>query len=264
MVLSVHSRVGGYAENKDIARDIRIKHILPALAAKFPLVVDFTDVQDATQSFIHACISEAIVKFGEDALKLLEFRGCCSVVKSNIRTVVEYTLNVLEYAPKSATGRRLPTVDVIQAENLDLVRAVVAAVAEGAGTIDELTARTQVSRRHCEYRSHAARVLGFLQMQPRLSVTEAGKVLIQTRPNSEAERQHLEQAILRSPAINLVAPDLLDAVSPTSEVIKKRIMEFADLGDATSERRAKSLLGWRNRIFTAQLKLYDVDSIYNR
>jgi len=55
---------GSFAENKDIARDIRVKEIIPALDKNEEVTLDFKDVDSATQSFIHALISDIIRNYG--------------------------------------------------------------------------------------------------------------------------------------------------------------------------------------------------------
>ncbi|MCX6554291.1 MAG: STAS-like domain-containing protein [Candidatus Aminicenantes bacterium] len=81
---------GSFAENKDIAREIRIKHILPFISKKKEIILDFTGVENATQSFIHAMISDVIRKYGIDALDLIVFKGCNSTIKTIIEIVCEY------------------------------------------------------------------------------------------------------------------------------------------------------------------------------
>jgi STAS-like domain of unknown function (DUF4325) len=63
------------AEDKDAARQIRIDHVLPALERGDSLELDFTEVGLATQSYIHALISEAVRRYGDKALSLLHFTG---------------------------------------------------------------------------------------------------------------------------------------------------------------------------------------------
>ena len=49
----IAKKAGIFAENKDVARDFRLKQIMPALASgENRIVLDFTDVTGATQSFI--------------------------------------------------------------------------------------------------------------------------------------------------------------------------------------------------------------------
>lgn len=88
--IALFNRVGAFAENKDTARDIRIKEIIPALNAGEDIVLDFEKVDAATQSFIHALISDAIRKFGSDALDRISFKSCTPTVKKIIGIVVDY------------------------------------------------------------------------------------------------------------------------------------------------------------------------------
>lgn len=84
--------VGSFAEDKDKARQIRLEHVLPALAAGHSLTLDFGGVAVCTQSFVHALISEALRSKGSEALDVIRFRSCNPTVKSVILTVVEYSL----------------------------------------------------------------------------------------------------------------------------------------------------------------------------
>lgn len=88
--ISIFTRVGAFAENKDTARDIRIKEIIPALSDGEEVVLDFEKVEAATQSFVHALISDVIRKFGGDALERMSFKSCSPVVKKIIGIVVDY------------------------------------------------------------------------------------------------------------------------------------------------------------------------------
>ena len=88
--ISIFNRVGAFAENKDTARDIRVKEIIPALNGGEEVVLDFEKVEAATQSFIHALISDVIRKFGSDAMERMSFKSCSPVVKKIIGIVVDY------------------------------------------------------------------------------------------------------------------------------------------------------------------------------
>lgn len=81
---------GPFAENKDIAMDIRLKKIMPAMAKDQQIVIDFSDVEAATQSFVHALISDAIRKYGPKALDKISFKSCNDTVKKIIIIVTEY------------------------------------------------------------------------------------------------------------------------------------------------------------------------------
>ncbi len=88
--IKLFQRVGNFAENKDIARDIRINEIAPALENKREVALDFERVESATQSFIHALISDLIRKFGSNVLDKVYFKNCNETVKKVINIVVEY------------------------------------------------------------------------------------------------------------------------------------------------------------------------------
>lgn len=80
------------AEDKDEARRIREQVILPALADGKPVRLDFSKVELATQSYIHALISAAFRQYGEQATRLIAFEHCTPEVQQLVLTVVEYTV----------------------------------------------------------------------------------------------------------------------------------------------------------------------------
>ena len=86
----LHSLVGHFAENKDIARDIRSKEIIPALDHNEEVVVDFEKVNSATKSFIHALISDLIRKYGIQILDKVAFKNCNETIQKLIGIVVDY------------------------------------------------------------------------------------------------------------------------------------------------------------------------------
>lgn len=90
IVVSIKAKAGVFAENKDIARELRVKHIIPALAKDQTVIIDFSGVSGATQSFMHALISDAVRKFGVDVFDKLRFKNCSPVVKEVVTIVSEY------------------------------------------------------------------------------------------------------------------------------------------------------------------------------
>lgn len=81
---------GTFAENKDIASNIRIKKLMPALKNKKQVILDFRDVTGATQSFIHALISDVIRQYGSNVLDSISFKNCNLVIQEVITIVTEY------------------------------------------------------------------------------------------------------------------------------------------------------------------------------
>ena len=94
MIVKIIDKCGDFAENKDIARDIREKTIKPIFNTKTDeeIILDFSGVDSTTQSFIHALLSEFFQVAGESALNRFEFRECSKAVKSLITTVINYSL----------------------------------------------------------------------------------------------------------------------------------------------------------------------------
>lgn len=82
--------VGSFAENKDLARKIRLNKIMPALEDKQEITLDFEGIDSATQSFIHALISELIRNYGIEVLDKIYFKNCNETIKKIINIVVDY------------------------------------------------------------------------------------------------------------------------------------------------------------------------------
>ena len=83
-------RAGAFAENKDVARDIRIREIIPALENNEEVTLDFEGVGAVTQSFVHALISDLLRKYGNAALDRIAFKSCSDTVQKIISIVVDY------------------------------------------------------------------------------------------------------------------------------------------------------------------------------
>lgn len=86
----IFDKAGAFAENKDVARDIRIQEIMPALEKNEEILIDFKRVDAVTQSFVHALISDSLRKYGSDALERISFKSCNDTVKKIINIVVDY------------------------------------------------------------------------------------------------------------------------------------------------------------------------------
>ncbi|MCD8740610.1 STAS-like domain-containing protein [Mucilaginibacter roseus] len=86
----IYKYTNDFAENKDIARDLRINKIQPELDKNGRIKIDFDKVGSATQSFVHALISEVIRTYGIQILDNIHFENCNSRVQKIIEIVVEY------------------------------------------------------------------------------------------------------------------------------------------------------------------------------
>jgi hypothetical protein len=81
-----------FQEDKELAREIRHTRLLPALAENRSIRLDFSDVDYATQSFVHALIGEVLKRYGESILDRLEFHKCSQQLQNVISLVVNYSL----------------------------------------------------------------------------------------------------------------------------------------------------------------------------
>ena len=101
--VNIFSLAGGFAENKDTARDIRVNQIFPALDKHEQIALNFDQVSSTTQSFIHALISDAIRKYGSDSLDRIIFKSCNKNIQQIIKIVVEYMQEGIESEVEETT-----------------------------------------------------------------------------------------------------------------------------------------------------------------
>ncbi len=90
ITINMFDHVGVFAENKDVAADIRTHTLIPALEKKQHVILDFEKVEGATQSFIHALISDLMRKFESEVLDSIQFKSCNATVQGIISIVVDY------------------------------------------------------------------------------------------------------------------------------------------------------------------------------
>ncbi|OGQ22910.1 MAG: hypothetical protein A3I05_08510 [Deltaproteobacteria bacterium RIFCSPLOWO2_02_FULL_44_10] len=88
--IKIFKETGSFAENKDKARDIRLHTIIPALEKKQKVILNFEHVDSATQSFIHALISDLLRKYGTEVLDDISFKACNTTLQKIITIVVDY------------------------------------------------------------------------------------------------------------------------------------------------------------------------------
>lgn len=93
-----------FAEDKDVAADVRERVIRPSLQDAQEVVLDFSGVELVTQSFIHAMISDVLRTHGEAALELIVFKGCDPAVRGIVETVVQYSLETVDELAEPGSG----------------------------------------------------------------------------------------------------------------------------------------------------------------
>ncbi|TRZ50654.1 DUF4325 domain-containing protein [bacterium] len=83
-------KTGSFAENKDIAKDIRTNELIPLLENNENVILNFEGIDAATQSFVHALISDLLRKYGSAVLDKISFKGCNEKVRKIISIVTDY------------------------------------------------------------------------------------------------------------------------------------------------------------------------------
>jgi hypothetical protein len=248
---------GPVAQDKDWARSARADLLMPALALGSVVCLDFGGVQIATQSFVHALLSEATRIHGEAGLARIEFRACSEQVKQAIQTVVTYSIRARELAADMTAHQDvIRSADVPQADDLQKIRRVVETLADGPTPMDLIASLLGYSVRHTYYRASAARVLDLLHLASGIAViTGRGIKLVTTTPKSLAEQELLKDAVASSPVLRQIAPGLLGRREPKSAEIIKRLTAVAHLSPSTAARRVQCLLSWRRQLLEQQLVL---------
>ncbi len=84
--------VGSFAENKDKAREIRLEQIIPALEKGKSIILDFTNIEGVTQSFIHALVSDLVRHYGNEIFERVLFKNCAKNVQKIINIVADYMM----------------------------------------------------------------------------------------------------------------------------------------------------------------------------
>ncbi len=88
--IKIFKQAGQFADNKDLARELRLNTLIPALEKNQSIILDFEHVEGATQSFIHALISDLIRQYGNEIIEKIQFKSCNETIKGIITIVVDY------------------------------------------------------------------------------------------------------------------------------------------------------------------------------
>ena len=91
MIIKLINEAGEFGENKDTAKRIRIKQIMPALIDNEEVILDFAGMSGATQSFIHALIVNPMREFGDLFFEKVSFKNCSPTIQQVVKIVSEYT-----------------------------------------------------------------------------------------------------------------------------------------------------------------------------
>ena len=89
-IISLKKEAGEFAENKDIAKRLRVEILMPELSKGKDVIVDFKGIKGATQSFIHALVSDPIREYRDIAFERLSYKHCNDSIKEIIAIVYRY------------------------------------------------------------------------------------------------------------------------------------------------------------------------------
>jgi hypothetical protein len=95
-VINIRQAAGDFAENKETAKKLRIEVIMPALSKGGSVVMNFDGVNGATQSFIHALISDPIRQFRDVAYDNLYYKNTNVDIQKIISIVYRYMQESLD------------------------------------------------------------------------------------------------------------------------------------------------------------------------
>lgn len=109
LIITLTSGIDGFIDDKDLAKQIRVNTIMPALKRGENVVLDFQNIRTSTQSWVHALVGEVLGRFKEPVLRQLEFKNCSPQIKALIELVVDYSL-----------GGFLPSEDEVEKPSLKL------------------------------------------------------------------------------------------------------------------------------------------------
>lgn len=95
-IVKIKELTGEFAENKDVAKDIRLKKLLPALENTGSVTFDFEGVKGATQSFIHALVSDALRKYPDIIYDNVFYKNTNEDIQKIITIVYRYVQESLQ------------------------------------------------------------------------------------------------------------------------------------------------------------------------
>ena len=156
---------------------------------------------------------------------------------------------------KPSPQRLHRTVDVPQANRLENVRQLAAAVRDGVSHPGALLELLDVDQRHFAYYRQAALILRIIDITDdgALTVTDIGRALLATVEGSDDERARFRDAILAAPSLRPFTSYFSGQDVPLDD-LAHRLGVLTGLSHSTAKRRAQTLIQWRRFITHAPAK----------
>lgn len=153
---------------------------------------------------------------------------------------------------RSRVDRLHRSCDVPQADRLETVRQLVAALHVGIEQGDAMLELLTLDARHFAYYRQAALILGLLEWSRRgaIGLTPLGQRVLATAERSAEERALFAEAIQSARALKPFASFFAgEDVAPAE--LARRLVAMTGLSQSTAERRAHTLVRWRVYILGA-------------
>ncbi|HLL54965.1 MAG TPA: restriction endonuclease [Myxococcaceae bacterium] len=150
---------------------------------------------------------------------------------------------------QGAPDRLHRTAGIPQANRLENVRQLVAAVREGIHHPAALLELLEVDERHFAYYRQAAAILGLVSVgrDGALALTERGRELLATAEGSTAERKGFREAVQAARSLRPFHSFFEGEALPIDE-LSRRLQALTGLSATTAARRAQTLEQWRRYI----------------
>jgi hypothetical protein len=142
---------------------------------------------------------------------------------------------------------QLASIDVPQADRLEAIRELVRAVGSGFRSPEDLGREADLSDRHVAYYLQAARILGLLALKPEIRMLPLGERLLATTTGGLEEAEIFRAAVQANRALLDVTGDFLTNTEDRATV-SARLQGATDLSPATADRRARTLVAWRESL----------------
>jgi restriction system protein len=205
----------------------------------------------------------------KDSIRLIDGDRLVDIMLSSEIGAIELDENVYKLdsefwnafeSPEEADT--IPSLEVPQADNFEIVRIVLQAVSSGADIKPEITAYIENETsdtwdpRQADYYGIAGWLLGFLHKEQRVEVdgkrvrrwglTRAGEEYIELLDRGEFQRaqERLHDAIRSVEVVSRIYKELEDEDTLLRQEISDMLAEETDLGGSTVPRRAQTVAQW--------------------
>jgi hypothetical protein len=137
----------------------------------------------------------------------------------------------------------IPSADVPQANSLNVVADLLTLIDLGFDETEELAARLPLASREVSYYKHAARILGFIEVEnAKIKLSEEGRKILHAK--TPEERKRLFATAVKNAKVFRELLQTTGSTIPSRSAIIEFLSRRADLSESTAGRRADTILAW--------------------